>query len=63
MFELFYYIINKFQIHLKLLNEYNIQTYLHIRTLRKRKYNVQNLKNTLYVFMNHQFEKNNAPPI
>jgi hypothetical protein len=63
MFELFYYIINKFQIHLKLLNEYNIQTYFHIRILTKHKYNVQNFKNTLYVFMHHQFEKNNAPPI
>jgi hypothetical protein len=57
MFELFYYTINKFQKRLKLLNEYNIQTYFHIRTLTKHKYNVQNLKNTLYVFMHHQFEK------
>jgi hypothetical protein len=62
LFELFIYIINKFQIRSKLLNEYNVQTYFHIRILRKHMYNVQNLKNTLYVFMHHQFEKNNAPP-
>jgi len=59
----FIYIINKFQICLKLLNEYNVQTYFHIRTLTKHKYNVQILKNALYVFVHHQFEKHNAPPI
>jgi len=42
----FIYIINKFQIRLELLNEYNVQTYFHIKTLTKHKYNVQNLKNT-----------------
>jgi len=42
----FIYIINKFQIRLELLNEHNVQTYFHIKTLTKHKYNVQNLKNT-----------------